>query len=203
MPPALSVSGVTKRFGRRLVLDDVDLHVAAGEAVALIGENGAGKSTLLKICAGFLDPDVGTVTTSGRVGYCPQEPGLLDLLTADEHLVLFGRAQGLSRPDALAQGRQLLDELGFPVGRPAQTRRLSGGSRQKLNLALALLGARDVLLLDEPYQGFDHGTYVSFWHHVERWRDEGRAIVVVTHMLAELHRVDRVVELHAATPAFA
>lgn len=203
MPPALSVSGVTKRFGRRLVLDDVDLDVAAGEAVALIGENGAGKSTLLKICAGFLDPDAGTVTTSGRVGYCPQEPGLLDLLTADEHLVLFGRAQGLSRPDALAQGRQLLDELGFPVGRPTQTRRLSGGSRQKLNLALALLGERDVLLLDEPYQGFDHGTYVSFWHHVERWRDEGRAIVVVTHMLAELHRVDRVVELHAATAAFA
>jgi ABC-type multidrug transport system ATPase subunit len=203
VPPALSVSGVTKRFGRRLVLDDVDLDVAAGEAVALIGENGAGKSTLLKICAGFLDPDAGTVTTSGRVGYCPQEPGLLDLLTADEHLVLFGRAQGLSRPDALAQGRQLLDELGFPVGRPTQTRRLSGGSRQKLNLALALLGERDVLLLDEPYQGFDHGTYVSFWHHVERWRDEGRAIVVVTHMLAELHRVDRVVELHAATAAFA
>ena len=203
MPPALSVSGVTKRFGRRLVLDAVDLDVAPGEAVALIGENGAGKSTLLKTCAGFLAPDAGTISTTGPVGYCPQEPGLLVLLTADEHLVLFGRAQGLSRNDALAQGRQLLEELGFPVGRPAQTRRLSGGSRQKLNLALALLGTRDVLLLDEPYQGFDHGTYVSFWHHVERWRDEGRAIVVVTHMLAELHRVDRVVELRTATPALA
>jgi ABC-type multidrug transport system ATPase subunit len=203
VPPALSVSGVTKRFGRRLVLDHVELDVDAGEAVALIGENGAGKSTLLKICAGFLAPDRGAVTTSGLVGYCPQEPGLLDLLTADEHLVLFGRAHGLSRADALDQGRQLLGELGFPVGRPVQTRRLSGGSRQKLNLALALLGTRDVLLLDEPYQGFDHGTYVSFWHHVERWRDEGRAIVVVTHMLAELHRVDRVVELRSATQAVA
>ncbi len=60
-----------------------------------------------------------------------------------------------------------------------------------------------MLLLDEPYQGFDHGTYVSFWHHVERWRDEGRAIVVVTHMLAELHRVDRVVELQPAAQAVA
>jgi len=203
VPPALSVSGVTKRFGRRRVLDGIDLDVDRGEAVALIGENGAGKSTLLKICAGFLGPDGGTVTTSGLVGYCPQEPGLLDLLTADEHLVLFGRAQGLSRADALDQGRQLLGELGFPVGRPVQTRRLSGGSRQKLNLALALLGTREVLLLDEPYQGFDHGTYVSFWHHVERWRDEGRAIVVVTHMLAELHRVDRVVELQPAAQAVA
>ena len=72
---------------------------------------------------------------------------------------------------------------------------MSGGSRQKLNLALALLGDPDVLLLDEPYQGFDHGTYVDFWEHVSRWREENVAAAVVTHMLPELWRVDRVVEL--------
>ncbi|HEY7133473.1 MAG TPA: ABC transporter ATP-binding protein [Acidimicrobiia bacterium] len=198
MGGALSVRDVTKRYGRRLVLDHVDLDVGAGEAVALIGENGAGKSTLLKICAGLLAPDEGNVTVDGVLGYCPQEPGLLDLLNADEHLVLFGRAHGLGRADATEQGRRLLAELGFPVGRTEQTRHLSGGSRQKLNLALALLGGRDVLLLDEPYQGFDHGTYVSFWNHVDEWRAAGKAVVVVTHMLAELHRVDRVVEVRPA-----
>jgi ABC-2 type transport system ATP-binding protein len=195
MGAVLTVRNITKQFGRRLVLDHADLDLHTGEAVALIGENGAGKSTLLRICAGLLAPDDGTVVVDGAIGYCPQEPGLLDLLNADEHLVLFGRAHGLSRADALAAGHGLLTELGFPVGRSEQTRQLSGGSRQKLNLALALLGQRDILLLDEPYQGFDHGTYVSFWHHVDQWRDEGKGVLVVTHMLAELHRVDRVVEL--------
>jgi ABC-type multidrug transport system ATPase subunit len=74
---------------------------------------------------------------------------------------------------------------------------MSGGTRQKLNLALALLADPDVLLLDEPYQGFDRGTYVNFWDHCDRWREQGKAVVVVTHMLAELSRVDRVVELPA------
>jgi len=72
---------------------------------------------------------------------------------------------------------------------------LSGGTKQKLNLALALLGDPKVLLLDEPYQGFDRGTYVNFWDHVDRWREESKAVVIATHMLAELDRVDRVVEL--------
>ena len=161
----LSARGITKRFGRRTVLERVSLEVAAGEAVALVGENGAGKTTLLRICAGLLRHDGGDVRVAGRIGYCPQEPGLLDLLTASEHLV---------------------------------ARDLSGGTRQKLNLALALLGEPRVLLLDEPYQGFDLGAYVNFWNHVDAWRREGSAVVVVTHLLAERERVDRVVELQLA-----
>ncbi|MBV8950825.1 MAG: ATP-binding cassette domain-containing protein [Actinobacteria bacterium] len=198
MGTSLTVRGVSKRFGRHAVLSLVDLDLRGGEAVALIGENGAGKSTLLRVCAGLMAPDEGSVAIDGAIGYCPQEPGLLDLLNADEHLVLFGRAHGMGRAEALATGHRLLTELGFPVGRRDQTRHLSGGSRQKLNLALALLGGQDLLLLDEPYQGFDHGTYVNFWHHVDEWRSQGKAVLVVTHMLAELHRVDRVVELRPA-----
>jgi ABC-type multidrug transport system ATPase subunit len=191
----LIAQGVGKRFRAKVVLDAVDLAVAGGEAVALVGENGAGKTTLLRICAGLLGPDCGTVEVDGAVAYCPQQPGVLELLNADEHLVLFGRGTGLGRDDALAQGRALLEGLGFPPGERSVVRDLSGGSRQKLNLALALLGDPGVLLLDEPYQGFDHGTYVDFWERVDGWRDEGRAIVIVTHLLAELQRVDRVVEL--------
>jgi ABC-2 type transport system ATP-binding protein len=74
-------------------------------------------------------------------------------------------------------------------------RDLSGGTRQKLNLALALLGDPPVLLLDEPYQGFDRGSYMDFSEHADAWRHEGRAVVVVSHLLAELQRVDRVVDL--------
>ncbi len=194
-PVSLSAAGIGKRFRRKEVLEDACLEVRAGEAVALVGENGAGKTTLLRIWAGLLPADAGAVRTAGRIGYCPQDPGVYELLTADEHLVLFGRAMGIGRAAALAEGRALLEEFGFPMQERAVTRDLSGGTRQKLNVALALLGDPTVLLMDEPYQGFDRGAYVNFWDHVDRWRQEGRAVVIVTHMLAELSRVDRVVEL--------
>jgi ABC-2 type transport system ATP-binding protein len=192
---ALDAVGLRKRFGRQEVLCGASLRVERGEAVALVGENGAGKTTLLRLCAGLLAPDDGVVRRSGRVGYCPQEPGVVDLLDADQHLTLFGATAGLSRRDARAAGRRLLEELGFPVGDRVVAKDLSGGTRQKLNLALALLGDPELLLLDEPYQGFDHGSYVDFWRHVDDWKAAGRAVVVVTHLLTELHRVDRVVEV--------
>jgi ABC-type multidrug transport system ATPase subunit len=180
------------------VLEDARLAVRGGEAVAVIGENGAGKSTLLEICAGLIRPDRGRVLVDGRVGYCPQEPGLFDLLTADEHVALFAPALGLSRRPALERGRMLLAEFAFPVGDSSPARQLSGGARQKLNLALALLGNPSVLLLDEPYQGFDHGAYISFWDHVSRWKSAGLAVVIVTHLLADISLVDRVLELTIA-----
>jgi ABC-2 type transport system ATP-binding protein len=191
----LTAVAIEKRYRERMVLDSASLSVASGEVVALVGENGAGKSTLLRICAGLLRPDGGEVSVAGRIGYCPQDPGLLELLTADEHLRLFGTPVGLTGTAAVARGRAMLSGLGFADKEDVTARELSGGSRQKLNLALALLGDPAVLLLDEPYQGFDHGSYVSFWEHVERWRQAGRAIVVVTHVLVKSVPVDRVLEL--------
>ena len=111
--------------------------------------------------------------------------------------MLFGAAAGLSRAEARSTGLALLESFGFPVHERAVAKDLSGGTRQKLNLALALLADPSVLLLDEPYQGFDMGSYVDFWAHVDRWRGQGRAVVVVTHLLTELKRVDRVVEVRA------
>lgn len=195
--PQLVVSGVAKRFARTTILDHVDLTVRGGEVVALTGENGAGKSTLMRICAGLIRADAGEVTVGGAIGYCPQVPGLFELLTADDHLIMFGRGAGMGRAESLERGRALLEEFGYPLHERSVTRDLSGGTRQKLNLALALLTDPTVLLLDEPYQGFDHGTYVDFWDHCNVWRKAGKAVVVVTHMLAELERVDRVVELPA------
>lgn len=188
---------VVKRYGGTTVLEDVDLEVRAGEIVALTGENGAGKSTLMKICAGMVRADSGEINVGGRVGYCPQTPGLFELLTADDHLVMFGRGVGIGRTESLERGRAILAEFGFPLHERTVTRDLSGGTRQKLNLGLALLTNPSVLLLDEPYQGFDRGTYVNFWDHCRTWAESGKAVIVVTHMLAELERVDRVVELPA------
>jgi ABC-2 type transport system ATP-binding protein len=193
--PALAAAGLTKRFGRRRVLSGAALTVAPGEVVAVVGENGSGKTTLLRICAGMLRPDRGTVVRHGRAGYCPQEPALLERLTARDHLVLFGRAGGWDRARSLAEGGRILASLGFAGQDDVPLRHLSGGARQKVNLALSLLGEPDLLLLDEPYQGFDHGAYIDFWERVTEWRDRKKAVVVVTHLLAELWRADRVIEV--------
>ncbi len=192
----LSATGICHAYGDRTVLQDLSLTVHSGERVAIVGENGAGKTTLMQICARLLTPQSGTLQIDGRVGYCPQIPGLHELLTANEHLALFSPAMGLTRGEGVARGHELLAEFGFPVkDHRAQIRHLSGGCQQKLNLTLALLGGARVLLLDEPYQGFDHGSYMNFWDHVERWSNQGIAVIVVTHMLADLDLVDRVVSL--------
>ncbi|MGH2910749.1 MAG: ATP-binding cassette domain-containing protein [Solirubrobacteraceae bacterium] len=127
--PVLEATGICHRYGERVILEDVSLAVSPGERVALTGENGAGKSTLMRICARLLTPQAGRLRIDGRVGYCPQIPGLHDLLTADEHLALFSPALGLSRQEGVRRGRELLAEFGFRIGERAQVRHLSGGSQ--------------------------------------------------------------------------
>jgi len=189
--PMLTVTGLGKSYRRRPVLRDVDLQAHPGQIVAVTGENGSGKTTLLRICAGLETADTGTVHRRAGAGYCPQEPALFDLLTPAEHLALFAGG----RAEAATEGRELLASLGVPFRARTLVRDLSGGARQKLSLALALLGQPGLLLLDEPYQGFDQGSYLDFWHHASAWRRQGRAVVVVTHLLTELDRADQVLEL--------
>ncbi|WP_238006046.1 ATP-binding cassette domain-containing protein [Dactylosporangium sp. AC04546] len=194
----LYARGITKRYGRRTVLDNVHLSVGAGQIAAIVGANGCGKSTLLRICAGFASPDRGTVQVHGTLGYCPQDGGTVDFLMPEEHFLLVGAGRGLSRGESRAAGRAGARALDWEPDPGVQARRLSGGTRQKLNLVMAGIGEPDVLLLDEPYQGFDRGTYLDFWQQLYRWRDQGKAIVVVTHLLTQLDGVDTVLDL---TPA--
>ncbi|MCB2176401.1 MAG: ATP-binding cassette domain-containing protein [Actinomycetales bacterium] len=127
--------------------------------MGLVGENGAGKSTLLKVIVGAVGHDAGEVDLRGRLGYCPQEPILYARLTCDEHLELFGKAYRMSAVDVDRARESLYATFGFGEWADVRVDELSGGTRAKLNLALALLPDPDVLLLDEPYAGFDWDTY--------------------------------------------
>ena len=194
----LDVAGIHKSYRSKQVLKGADLAIARGESVAIVGENGSGKSTLLNICAGTLSADRGSVATAGRIGFCPQKPGLIDLLNSDEHLRLV--SAGAEDPRAgYSRARGFLEYLGFDPTDSTPSKQLSGGQRQKLNLALTMVDDPDLLLLDEPYQGFDHGTYLDLWHQIDTWTGEGRAVMVITHLLPDHDRVDRVYKMSDGT----
>jgi ABC-type multidrug transport system ATPase subunit len=202
-PPVLVVGNLRKAFSgglwpRRhsvLVLNGASLTVGAGELVGLVGENGSGKSTLMKIVVGLLGRDAGTVERAGRLGYCPQIPLLWDKLTVHEHFELFARAYGMERDLATRNRGALLDELDFARYEKYRVENLSGGTRQKLNLALALMHDPSLLLLDEPYAGFDWETYLKFWDMSERRRTQGMGILIVSHFLSERERLGRIYTL--------
>jgi len=189
---ALAARNISKRYGRRAVLRDVSFELAAGALVGIVGENGAGKSTLLRILAGELRPSGGAVAVDGALGYCPQAAVLNEALSVAQHLDYFRAAYGLAdtrRADAL------VERLGFARYRDMPVRALSGGSKQKLNLTIALMHDPTVLLLDEPYQGFDWETYLRFWELAADLRERGRAVLVISHLVYDRSRFDRLYTL--------
>ncbi|PDP85399.1 ABC transporter [Glycomyces fuscus] len=195
--PTLLVRGVHKSYGHHRVLGGVDLELPAGCLGGVVGENGSGKSTLLRILAGQMAPDRGTVSYAGRLGYCPQHTVLNPSFTVEQHLRFFQVAYDL--PD-LALAHELLETLAFTGYRRHRVGALSGGTRQKLNLALALMHDPPLLLLDEPYQGFDWDTYERFWELAAQLRDRGRSVLVVSHIAFDTTRFDRLWRLEQGRP---
>jgi ABC-type multidrug transport system ATPase subunit len=188
----LSARNLTKSYGRHRVLNGVSFDLAPGTLVGIVGENGAGKSTLLKILAGELRPGSGTVVLRGALGYCLQAVVLNEELTVDQHLDYFRAAYHLA---SLDRAHALVERLGFTQYRPARVRTLSGGTQQKLNLTLALMHDPAVLLLDEPYQGFDWETYLRFWELAGELRARGRAVLVISHLVFDRERFDQIYTL--------
>ena len=180
----LRAHGVARRFGTQVALEPTDLEVIRGEVLAVIGPNGAGKSTLIAILAGALEPSAGSVERLDgvRVGWVPQRPAYYDRLTARENLELFARLEGERDPALAAEA--LLAQFDVPGDRPAAT--LSVGNRQRLNVAVALLGSPRVLLLDEPTASLDPGQRRRLWETVGVVREDGGAVVFATQNLEEV-----------------
>jgi ABC-type multidrug transport system ATPase subunit len=190
--PLVQALAVARRYGDVEALAPTDVELAPGETVALVGPNGAGKSTLLALLAGALEPSEGLVEVHATVGWVPQRPAHYAKLSARENLELFARLQGVR--DARGAATALLDRFSLPTAsRPSGE--LSVGNRQRLNVALSLLGEPRVLLLDEPTAALDPGQRRRVWEVVNALRGEGGAVCFSTQNLEEVEHADRVLVL--------
>ena len=186
---------MTKRFGAREALRGVSFSAGRGERLAIIGPNGAGKTTLLSILGGLLDASGGSVTRpEGDVGWVPQQTAVYSKLSVAENLRLFARLEKVGDPDAAVQ-RALADtDLAERAGDELGS--LSGGNRQRVNIAIGLLADPPVLLLDEPSSALDPRHRLRVWTFLDRKAEAGTTILFATHDLAEAARhADRVLVL--------
>ena len=199
--PLVCALRVSRRFGEVEALAPTDFELMPAETVALVGPNGAGKSTLLSILAGALEPSEGSVEVRVRVGWVPQRPAHYARLSARENLELFARLEGV--PDAAQAAAALLERFGLPPG-PRPSGELSVGNRQRLNVALSLLGEPRVLLLDEPTASLDPGQRRRVWDVVNALHGEGGAVCFATQYVEEVtDHADRVVVLQDGRVVFA
>jgi ABC-2 type transport system ATP-binding protein len=200
----VQADSIVKRYGTREALRGVSFEVACGERLAVIGPNGAGKTTLLHILAGALEPTSGTVSSApADVGWVPQHPALYSKLSVEENLRLFARLERVADVERsvarMLDQTALADRAGDPVGE------LSGGNRQRVNVAIGLLGDPEVVLLDEPSAALDPRQRERLWQFLDQL---GTTVVFSTHDVGEAERfADRLLVLadgellFAGTPA--
>jgi ABC-2 type transport system ATP-binding protein len=191
----VNVRGVTKRFGDRVALRDVSFEAADGELVAVIGPNGAGKTTLLSIVGGLLRADAGEVSRPPReVGWVPQQGAVYSKLSVAENLRLFARLEKVADPDAAVD--RMLEQTGLRERARDELGKLSGGNRQRVNIAVGLLADPPVLLLDEPSSALDPRQRERLWEFILELARGGTTVVFSTHDVGEAERyADRVLVL--------
>jgi len=196
--PALTVQGISKRFGEREAVRNVSFEVARGELLAIIGPNGAGKTTLLSMLADIQQPDAGSVAqtagTTARIGWVPQQTAVYGKLTVAQNLRLFAKLEKVADADATVE--RMLDQTGLRERADDELGRLSGGNRQRVNIAVGLLADPPVLLLDEPSGALDPRQRERLWGFITALTERGTAVIFATHDIAEAERhADRVLVL--------
>lgn len=202
----IEVDQVSKSYGPVRALHEVSLSVVRGEFIGLLGPNGAGKTTLIEMIEGLREPDSGTVSVLRhrpyprdlallpRIGVQTQKSAFFERLTAIEHLETVAGLYGRSSADA----RRSLDQVGLADAADVPVTRVSGGQRQRLAIAAALVHEPEVIFLDEPTGPLDPQARRDLWSMLRRLKENGRSIVYTTHHLDEAEALcDRVAILHA------
>lgn len=199
---AITVAGLTKRFGDKTVVNDVSLSVRKGEIMGFLGPNGSGKTTTIRMMCGLLEPDEGTGTVLGqdiredrraikrRVGYMTQKFSFYEDLTIAENLrFVAGLYQMKPQRDVV---RDTLEDLGLTSRKDQLAGSLSGGWKQRLALAACIMHKPDLLMLDEPTAGVDPKARRDFWDEIHRLAHDGLTVLVSTHYMDEAERCHRI-----------
>lgn len=207
MTTAIEVRGLTKAYGDLEVLRGVDLDVARGSIVALLGSNGAGKTTLVRILATLLKADGGTSGVNGfdvatraadvraSISLTGQFAAVDEILTGRENLVLVARLRHLAGPDAIAA--DLLERFGLTEASDRPVSSYSGGMRRRLDIAMSLVGEPPVVFLDEPTTGLDPQGRQDVWRMIRRLAGQGTTVLLTTQLLDEAEQLaDRIAILH-------
>jgi ABC-2 type transport system ATP-binding protein len=187
--PILSVQGLSKLYGERAALHEVGFDLRPGEVVAVVGPNGAGKTTLLSIIAGVQPASAGSVTGPGTgraIGWAPQQPAVYSKLSVAENLRLFARLEHLPEPETAVE--RMLEQTGLHERADERVERLSGGNRQRVNVALGLIANPQALALDEPTSALDPPQRQRLWQFVGSLAQGGTAVLFSTHHLGEVRR---------------
>jgi ABC-2 type transport system ATP-binding protein len=200
--PAITVQGLTKKFGERTVVHDFTLDVAYGTIYGFLGPNGTGKTTTIRMLCGLLTPDAGEGKCLGfnirtqsaeikrRSGYMPQKFGLYDDLTIRENLEFVARLYEMPNPKDVVT--EALQRLGLLRRQNQLAGQLSGGWKQRLSLAACVLHRPRLLLLDEPTAGVDPKARREFWDEIHAFAAEGITVLVSTHYMDEAERCHRI-----------
>jgi lipooligosaccharide transport system ATP-binding protein len=209
--PLIEARGLTKRFGTFTAVDDIDFHVARGEAFGFLGPNGAGKSSTMRmigavspVTSGELrilggDPALDGPAIRARLGVVPQEDTLDLELTVLENLVVYGRYFDIPRAEAKRRARELLDFVQLIDRADSKVDPLSGGMKRRLTIARALINEPELLLLDEPTTGLDPQARHVVWDRLYRLKQRGVTLVLTTHYMDEAEQLcDRLVVMDRA-----
>lgn len=200
---AVVTEGLTKRFGPLTAVDAIDLRVGRGELYGFLGPNGAGKSTTLRMLCGLLEPTAGRGTVLGfdvvrqperikaAIGYMSQRFSLYDDLTAEENLAFYAAVYGVPRRERATRVARMVRLADLTGREAAPAGHLSGGYRQRLALACALVHAPRLLFLDEPTAGVDPVSRRNFWGLIRRLVEGGVTVMVTTHYMDEAEHCDR------------
>jgi ABC-2 type transport system ATP-binding protein len=198
---AISVSGLRKTYGQKVVLDGVDLEVREGEVLALLGPNGAGKTTVGRILSTLIPADAGTATVMGHdvrsdagairavIGVTGQFSAVDSLLTGEENLLLMGRLLHLAPAERRARAAQLVEQFELADAAKQISATYSGGMRRRLDIAMTLMGRPRLIFLDEPTTGLDPRSRHEMWRQIRDLVSQGVTILLTTQYLEEADRL--------------